>query len=990
MQRNTYSYFHHPIILEAAKSLSVPQNVLWHHLLGQDSVEVAGESSLYQGVLHEIKKTFENGRWATLLHVFALSSMLNRKIITVYPDIPFMCRSLVHSVIQPIKHRNSPARWFAAETHPLIIFWTRDGDLSSARGSVYEPNHVVPVVMLPQPEVSTQSNMLPNVDIRRESEDGQHLEVGSPTNISSECGPSPDIPANSDVGREVELDHQSDVGSDIVRNSDAISRSEDTQNPVDDMPCANPEKSEVVTESEVKQQEGVGPSSDMEPDHQSEGGSEIPPNPPEDTQHPKMESESDILKPDVTTESNDCPQSRSRAFDNKNKKYTMEEKRKLGELCAQYKSDYAREVASAPLIWDSKRKRHIRRQPKEGYKSRAVRAFFPSLKDTPATHPKFKQAVSLANRCFESRKRGRDLDDDFHESPSKNMKKAFREQGGGRKPIAPEVRQAVFEWFIDIRGSLKGRLPKKIFKLKCEELFQKWVDSRKEPTTQKLEFSDHWIQSWMEEYHVSLLKPNKRFAIAQAERVTRIQEFLKNMWRVRWYFLHRYKKEPVVINGDQMPLHRNESASQKTMSIKGEPTFVKENYMLSRERVTVFTQVSSDAKHSMPLPEIVFKGKGTRIHLEKPKDMHVSWTPKGSYRLETMLETIKHLPNRCNVFSQKDYAIYVLDNYSVHVTEEVRKALLARGYILVCIGGGITGDVQVNDTHVHHSLKQAYRELEAKCMLAQLAANPKKIPAPSRDDMMAMLVESWTSLKIDTQLALKNNFLTNNFDGSEDYLVSDKLFNLVGEDLLKFRKSMLQQPPPASVKDLIQTITPPRGVKMKATQSAAPPDEGEELFDCEGPELTSSDLDHELEAAENESSSDLLQTSTCSTVSKSEAAAQQLPPECENTDIANDFKFLEELKKVFQENTTSRLFIPYFCQLKTTFTKARSSLKKRISLHQASMTAVSDHSACTSPTQPVPTLCDEPPSESSVCEEPPSESSLHEELPSESSLHEER
>ncbi len=90
----------------------------------------------------------------------------------------------------------------------------------------------------------------------------------------------------------------------------------------------------------------------------------------------------------------------------------------------------------------------------------------------------------------------------------------------------------------------------------------------------------------------------------------------------------------------------------RKLSIKGELTLVKENY-------------------------IRFKGKGTRIHLQKPEGMHASWTPKGSY---TMLETIKHLPNIA--------AVDILDNYSVHVTEDIRKALLARRYISVCTGGG--------------------------------------------------------------------------------------------------------------------------------------------------------------------------------------------------------------------------------------------------------------------------------------------------------------
>ena len=67
-----------------------------------------------------------------------------------------------------------------------------------------------------------------------------------------------------------------------------------------------------------------------------------------------------------------------------------------------------------------------------------------------------------------------------------------------------------------------------------------------------------------------------------------------------------------------MPLRRNESAGQKTLSFTGETTFVKENYMLSQERITVFTQVSSGKSYPLPLPEFVFKGKRTRITLNHP------------------------------------------------------------------------------------------------------------------------------------------------------------------------------------------------------------------------------------------------------------------------------------------------------------------------------------------------------------------------------------
>ena len=82
-----------------------------------------------------------------------------------------------------------------------------------------------------------------------------------------------------------------------------------------------------------------------------------------------------------------------------------------------------------------------------------------------------------------------------------------------------------------------------------------------------------------------------------------------------------------------MPLNRNESTSQKLLSLKSEEVLVKENYMLSRERVTCFTQLCSDLKTELK-SEFVFKGKGTRTHLTPPKGVHHQWAPKGSYRIE--------------------------------------------------------------------------------------------------------------------------------------------------------------------------------------------------------------------------------------------------------------------------------------------------------------------------------------------------------------------
>ena len=93
----------------------------------------------------------------------------------------------------------------------------------------------------------------------------------------------------------------------------------------------------------------------------------------------------------------------------------------------------------------------------------------------------------------------------------------------------------------------------------------------------------------MKEYSVSLRKPNKRFTIKNEDRIIRIKGYLQNISTARKYFLDTYGVDPPIINGDQIAIHRNESAGQKTLSLKSEETFVKEIYMLSRERVTWFT-----------------------------------------------------------------------------------------------------------------------------------------------------------------------------------------------------------------------------------------------------------------------------------------------------------------------------------------------------------------------------------------------------------------
>ena len=69
----------------------------------------------------------------------------------------------------------------------------------------------------------------------------------------------------------------------------------------------------------------------------------------------------------------------------------------------------------------------------------------------------------------------------------------------------------------------------------------------------------------MKEHNVSLRKRFQNYAIKKEDKITRIKDYLKTIWTVRNYFIDKYEVNQPVINGNQMPLHRNESTSQKTL-----------------------------------------------------------------------------------------------------------------------------------------------------------------------------------------------------------------------------------------------------------------------------------------------------------------------------------------------------------------------------------------------------------------------------------------
>ena len=132
------------------------------------------------------------------------------------------------------------------------------------------------------------------------------------------------------------------------------------------------------------------------------------------------------------------------------------------------------------------------------------------------------------------------------------------------------------------------------------------------------------------------------------------------------------------------------------------------------------------------------------------------------------------------------------------------------------MGRGIIGFIQQNDTHIHWPLKNHYRNNECALMIEKLQANKNKVPSPTGVEMMSMLANAWSLLTVDSMAALKSLFITNALDGSEDHLVSEKLFeSLTGIDMLSFRAKILTQQHPKSLEGVVRKLIPSKGTKRK-------------------------------------------------------------------------------------------------------------------------------------------------------------------------------
>ena len=352
----------------------------------------------------------------------------------------------------------------------------------------------------------------------------------------------------------------------------------------------------------------------------------------------------------------------------------------------------------------------------------------------------------------------------------------------GRSVKAGMVREELYDWFCLIKRSVKGRIPPAFVLQKASTLVEEYcrVCLRQGKQANAPALSYAWLRNWRLEFGVCFRKPNRKWKVPASILSERLRITWENVYRVRQLAIRVLGYDPDQDNLDQSPFHMNEAGSkaEKSMSLRGCANMpLKEGHAQTRERWTLQTTTTSNPERARGLPpvEIMFKASGdtlirslTAIVPAWAPWLTVVTAPKGSYREDDVLNFIEQ---RLEPMTEgRRWRILLLDAYSAHLTERVRRCAWHKGYVVITHGGGASSICQTNDTDLHAHLKRLYIEMEMADALEQMRLKPWGVPIPRRSDVIGWVCCMWSSQEL--HLRASGGFLkvglSNALDGSQD------------------------------------------------------------------------------------------------------------------------------------------------------------------------------------------------------------------------------
>ena len=135
---NAEYYATHEIFKKTAKFTKIPESVLFTVALTAVGDKIISDGgSQTEAVKAKAIASCKIEEWDSLLHVMAFASVIRQPIYSLYPDINFRFRPLMHQLLNPQLSALDDGR------DPIYLLWSREGSLDNRPNAWYKPNHFV-------------------------------------------------------------------------------------------------------------------------------------------------------------------------------------------------------------------------------------------------------------------------------------------------------------------------------------------------------------------------------------------------------------------------------------------------------------------------------------------------------------------------------------------------------------------------------------------------------------------------------------------------------------------------------------------------------------------------------------------------------------------------------------------------------------------------------------------------------------------------------
>lgn len=141
---NTQYYSNHPILQKVGQEITYSESTLFALMLPDETSALfdGSEASKVTAIKTESLANCDRKRWSSLIHICAVASVLKTTIWSTYPLQNANIRQLLNGPVTP---RVKPDAQQSENTKVHVLLWSRDGALDDRKGSIYVPNHFVPL-----------------------------------------------------------------------------------------------------------------------------------------------------------------------------------------------------------------------------------------------------------------------------------------------------------------------------------------------------------------------------------------------------------------------------------------------------------------------------------------------------------------------------------------------------------------------------------------------------------------------------------------------------------------------------------------------------------------------------------------------------------------------------------------------------------------------------------------------------------------------------